>query len=204
MTNLFKLRKFINSLPTKLSWPLLLSLVLISIFFLLVFILPNSNEFLSQYKQFVIKTNGWPTDQPIQNIVLFQSLIYLILIKLSVIVLEIALSFFILWAILRAFRIFSSFWKLVNIYLYAKLVSTLALLPYFIFISFKGSYVNELIGQTFHYLLKEKSNILPSITANYYLIILGIISTLIFCYLFIGGLIIYLKSIKKNQPSSKV
>jgi|GEM_PF-3034968 len=202
MKNFLKPRKFIDNLPAKLSWPLFLSLIFLSVLFLLVFIFPNSNEFLSYYKQFVIKTNGWPSNQPIQNIVLIQSLVSLIIIKMVEIVVEMAVSFLILWAVLRAFKIFSSFWKLINIYLYAKLVSTLVMTPYFLFVAFNRNYSNGLIEQTFNYLLKQNSNLLQSITGNYYLIMLGIISAIIFCYLFIGGLVIYLKSIKKNRLSA--
>ena len=202
MKNFLKPRKFIDNLPTKLSWPLLLSLIFLSVLFLLVFILPNSNEFLNYYKQFVITTNGWSANQPIQNIVLVQSLISLIIIKLLEIVLEVAVLFLALWTILRAFKIFSSFWKLVNIYLYAKLVSTLVMTPYFLFIAFNSNYSDGLIEQTFNYLLKQNSSLLQGITGNYYLITLGIISVIIFCYLFIGGLVIYLKGIKKSRLSA--
>ena len=201
MKNFLKPRKFIDNLPTKLSWPLLLSLIFLSVLFLLVFILPNLNEFLNYYKQFIITTNGWSANQPIQNIVLVQSLISLIIIKLLEIVLEVAVLFLALWTILRAFKIFSSFWKLVNIYLYAKLVSTLVMTPYFLFIAFNSNYSDGLIEQTFNYLLKQNSSLLQGITGNYYLITLGIISVIIFCYLFIGGLVIYLKGIKKSQLS---
>jgi len=202
MTYFLKPRKFIDNLPTKLSWPLFLGLVFLSILFLLVFILPNSSEFLSYYKQFVIKTNGWPTNQPIQNIVLVQSLVSLIIIKTLEILIEVVISFLILWAILRAFKIFSNFWKLVNIYLYAKLASSLVMAPYFLFIAFNRNYSNGLIEQTFNYLLKQNSSLLQSITGNYYLITLGIISAIIFFCLFVGGLVIYLKSIKKNRLSA--
>lgn len=199
MKNFLKPRKFIDNLPTKLSWRLILSLIFLSVLSLLIFIIPHSTEFLSYYKQFVIKINGWPINQPIQNIVLVQSLVFLIIIGLIETVLKVAASFIILWAILRAFKIFSSFWKLVNIYLFAKLASILVMLPYFLFIVFNRSYSDRLIDQIFGYLLKENSNLLHSVTPNYYLITLGIISVIIFWYLLISGLVVYLKGVKKTS-----
>ncbi len=171
----FKPKQFINNLPTKLSWALIFILATINIIKYIPYFFITTFDVI---KKALLVRGGHEIETAVSSVVIIQALLMLAVLGLMYYILKIGILSLMLKGIIKIFKHDIKFFKLINIYLYSKIISTgISLFITFIVIS-KTTYKLNLN----RYLLLEitKKQFIQPMLNDYLFMFFAIVSTLSF------------------------
>jgi hypothetical protein len=186
-------KKFISNLPDKLSWQLLFTLIVIIVIGKTIALIQFGLDFAKQY---FIAIGDYPAGTQITNEVLLKTLIIIFFGGVIVYAIKIGVLSYLFTLVVRLFKRKINFFKLVNIYLYSKIIYTILSLPNFLFIDeTKRGYIKDnLLGKI------ENTELLKLMADDPIFVLFRTISTLLFFGILIYGISI---SINKNKIAPK-
>jgi hypothetical protein len=176
-------KKIINNLPTKFSWQLFIILLTISAIGLGLMGLALGFDLI---KKILLAYANYPANSVFNNTVAIQSLFTLAIMSLGMQTLKVGVITFICQKILYLFKKKIQFFKLINLYLYAAIISGFVALfksPVMLNDTNKDIFIKLLLGK-----MEQKEAIIQLYTSgNYLYIFFGLLSTVIFYLILIYG-----------------
>jgi hypothetical protein len=181
-------KKIINNLPTKFSWQLFIILLAISAIGLSLMGLAFGFDSI---KKILLAYGNYSENSMLTNSVAIQSLLTLAIMSLGMQTLKIGIITFICQKVLYLFKKRIQFFKLVNLYLYAAIISSFVALfksPLMLNGANKDIFIKLLLGK-----MEQKEAIVQLYTSgNYLYIFFGFLSTIILYLILIYGVKILL------------
>lgn len=187
-------KKTINNLPTKFSWQLFVILLVISA---VGATLMGVALGFDEIEKMLIAYGNYPANSTVSNSVVIQSLLIIAIMTLLMQILKVGIITFIFQKILLLFKKRIQYFKLINLYLYAAIISG------FVAIFKSPMMLNDVNKDIFTKLflgkIEEKEAIMQFYTSgNYLYIFFGILSTIIlYVVLIYGAKILLSKSVVK-------
>jgi hypothetical protein len=176
-------KKTINNLPTKFSWQLFIILLVISV---LGAILMGLALGFDSIQKILLSYGNYPENSILSNSVAIQSLFMLAIMFLLMQILKVSIITFICQKILYLFKKRIQFFKLINLYLYAAIISGFVALfksPLMLNDTNKDIFTKLFLGK-----IEQKDAIMQLYTSgNYVYIFFGILSTIILYVVLIYG-----------------